>query len=123
MTPRYHGELYQVRGADGRIYETPRVHIGSLPGIGLVAANSQADLLAGRLFSADSGRQFVGVTEVYYRRKRGPPYAGTHWKHAVEATEMGVSRYGLPVFRHIPGRGVVAAHACLFPPGDFICDG
>lgn len=113
----YHGELYGVTDLGGTFHRVPKVALGSVPGVGLVTAANRAELDAGYFF--DGAADFRPVAEVFYKRRRGPPFIGTHWRHAVVSTAMGLAG-GMPVFRH-QGSGA-AARACAMP-GEFICDG
>lgn len=115
----YHGTLYAVRDAQGRYHRVPNIAVGTLHGHGLVTARNRSDLESGRYVRPGAGAAFVPIVEVFYRRRRGPPYPGTHWRHEVETTDIGRSRHGLPVFRH---RGD-PVFVCVAPTGDFMCGG
>ena len=119
----YHGMLYGVSDANGRFVRAPSVAVGSFPGLGLVTGADEDAIYRGDLYPAELGSQWARVTEVWYRRRRGPPFAGTNWRHPLYATEVGTTADGKPVFRWVPGSTVGPARVCAVPRGDFICDG
>lgn len=115
--PTYHGVLEGVTFVSGRYRRLLPLALGSVPGVGLVTAATERELLSGGWSGPVEGAPHVMVRRVWYRRAR-PGYGSDRWYHDVTGTAVAVLE-GRVSF--LPAGAI--AHVCDRPTGDFICGG